>query len=349
VKGLRRTIAIAAIGSAVWALAPAVHASVATALGLSVSGAQLVDTNGTPVTLRGVNRAGTEYACIQGWGIFSGPSDASSVAAMASWHINTVRVPLNEDCWLNINGVNPAYGGANYQTAIVNYVALLHQYGLYAILDLHWNAPGVLPATGPQPMADADHAPAFWQSVAATFKTDPAVVFDLYNEPYGIDWNCWLNGCSSLGWQTAGMQSLVDAVRSTGATQPVMAGGLQWANDLSQWLVYKPVDPVHAVLASFHLYNFNACVTSSCWTGVILPVTRQVPVVTGELGENDCAHGFTDQYMPWADTNAVSYLGWTWDAWSNGCSLGPTLITAYDGTPTNFGVGLRDHLAALTH
>src|SRR5438105_15229965 len=111
----------------------------ATPLSISVAANRLVDGNGMAVRLLGVNRSGTEYACVQGWGIFDGPNDATSIAAMAAWHINAVRIPMNEDCWLNINGVSPAYGGAPYQGAIQSYVKLHHQYGLYAILDLHWN------------------------------------------------------------------------------------------------------------------------------------------------------------------------------------------------------------------
>ena len=153
-------------------------------LSVRVVGNQLVDGSGSTVQLRGVDRSGTEYACIQGWGIFDGPSDAASVAAMAAWHINAVRVPLNEDCWLGINGVSPSYGGAAYQTAIENYVTLLNSYGIYAILDLHWTAPGTTPATAQEPMPDQDHSPAFWTSVASTFSGNPAVLFDLFNEPY---------------------------------------------------------------------------------------------------------------------------------------------------------------------
>jgi hypothetical protein len=346
----KKLVIVALLSGAAGSFAPSVPTSAGFGPpALSVLGSQLRDQNGNTVVLHGVNRSGTEYACIQGWGVFDGPSDANSVAAIASWHTNAVRIPLNEDCWLNINGVNPAVGGANYQNAIVNYVNLLHQYGLFAILDLHWNAPGTQPATSAQPMADADHSPAFWQSVATTFRGDPAVVFDLYNEPYGIDWNCWLNGClTSAGWQTAGMQSLVNAVRSTGATQPLMLGGLSWANDLTSWLLNKPADPVNALVASLHLYNTNACNTLACWLGVVLPVARVVPVVTGELAENDCAHTFIDTYMQWADLNGVGYLGWTWNNWAGACSTGPTLIAAFDGTPTPFGIGLRDHLVAIS-
>jgi endoglucanase len=316
---------------------------------VSVDGNELVNGAGQPIRLLGVDRSGTEYACIQGWGIFDGPSDAASVAAMKSWHIDAVRVPLNEDCWLGINGVSARYGGAAYRAAVAGYVHTLQAAGLVVILDLHWNAPGSEPATGQQEMADADHSPAFWRSVASYFKSNHGLVFDLYNEPNGISWSCWLNGCvTSGGWEAAGMQSLVDAVRSTGATQPLMLGGLAWSNDLSQWLRYEPKDPLHELVASIHVYNFNACSTVSCWNETIAPVARQVPVVTGELGENDCASGFIDSYMEWADEEGVSYLGWTWDTgggWT--CTNGPSLITSYAGTPTPFGAGLEAHLAEL--
>src|SRR2546423_4883465 len=166
-------LALALLLSAVFPHTPPISARAAT-LSLSVSGNQLLDGTGTPIQLRGVNRSGAEYACIQGWGIFDGPSDAASVQAIASWHTNAVRVPLNEDCWLNINMGTSRYGGSTYQSAIVNHVNLLHANGLYAILDLHWNAPGTQKATGQQAMVDADHGPGFWSSVATTFKADPA-------------------------------------------------------------------------------------------------------------------------------------------------------------------------------
>ena len=89
---------------------------------LHVQGNQLVDSAGQVVRLRGVNRSGTEYACAQGWGFFDGPSDSASVAAIAAWKVNVVRVPLNETCWLAINGVAPAYSGANYRQAISDFV-----------------------------------------------------------------------------------------------------------------------------------------------------------------------------------------------------------------------------------
>ena len=187
---------------------------------------------------------------------------------------------------------------------------LLRQNGLYVIVDLHWNGGGTTKATGQQQMADADHAPAFWTGVAGAFKDDRGVVFDLYNEPHDIAWSCWLNGgCQVSGWNVAGMQQLVDAVRATGATNVLMVGGLGWSSDLTQWVANKPSDPLNNLAASVHTYNFSGCNASSCWTSSLQPVAAQVPLITGELGENDCAHGYIDGYMAWADAQGVSYLG----------------------------------------
>jgi hypothetical protein len=281
-----------------------------------------------------------------------------------------VRVPLNEDCWLGINGVDPKYSGETYRSAIAGYVAVLHQLGIYAVLDLHFAAPGTTKSTKQDektwPMADADHAPDFWRSVAGRFKSDPAVVFDLFNEPWGppanhngegIDWPCWQNGCVAAGYKIAGMQQLLDAVRGTGATQPVMLGGLEDANDMGGWLAHEPNDPLHQIVASYHQYagspdDTTYCWHQSCWDAVLGPIAARVPVVTGEMGEFDCAHGFIDGYMAWADAHGIGYLGWDWEANINAgddldCAKSPILISDYNGTPNNYGIGLRNHLRSL--
>jgi endoglucanase len=311
---------------------------------LGVRGNTLIDAHGKPVRLLGINRSGMEYPCIQGWGFADGPTDERAIAAMTAWRINTVRVPLNEQCWLGINGVPVRYSGPRYRTAVMAYVTRLHEAGLYVVLDLHWNAPGRQRAIRQQPMPDLDHAPAFWKSVARAFKTDRNVVFDLYNEPL-VSWHCWRDGCLlPEGWRAAGMQTLVDAVRSTGARQPIIATGVGAGNDLRSWLRYRPRDPAHNLVAGFHAYNFTRCTTPDCWEKEVEPVARSVPLIATELGQGGCSHGFIDRFMSWADSVGVSYLGWTWNP--SGCRA-PALITTWTGKPTAFGEGLHAHLARL--
>jgi hypothetical protein len=338
------------------------------ALALKVNGNQFVDAQGKPIRLLGFDRAGTEFRCIFGQGVFRGPVDDPSIMAMKSWHANAVRLPLNEDCWLNINGVNAMFGGDAYQSQVVDYVNQLHKQGIYAIVDLHWNAPGTTQAFAQQAGPDADHAVDFWTSVATKFRDDPAVVFDLYNEPIqnlgtpqGTDaWACWQNGgCdatilfgqnsthTAMTWKLTGMQQLVDAVRATGAKQPIMLGGLAYANDLSGWLAHMPHDPESQLVASVHVYNWNPCKDAACFDAQIAPVAAMVPVVTGEFGEGDCADTFMNNYMTWADQHGVSYLGWAWWVIPD-CSMNAfSIVSDYNGTPTALGMGLHDHLTQL--
>jgi endoglucanase len=312
---------------------------------LQVVDNRLVDRDGDPIRLLGVNRSGGEYACVGGHGIFAGPTDRRAISAMAAWGINAVRVPLNEHCWLGINDAPTQYSRARYRKAVKRYVDRLHGAGLYVVLDLHWNAPGDLPAGKQRPMADLDHAPSFWSSVARAFKDDHAVVFDLYNEPHDISWDCWRDGCTlSEGWRTAGMQALVDAVRDTGARQPIIATGIEWGTDLSSWLEHRPDDPADQLAAGLHFYDFAACTSPRCWRKTVDPVAREVPVVVTEFGERHCSGAFLERFMSWADSADVSYLAWSWNP--SGCAA-PALIESWDGRPTPSGERLRARLLAL--
>jgi hypothetical protein len=348
-----------AVLAAALAFALVAQAAAAAQPYVAVDGSHLVDEAGATIRLLGVDRSGAEYECLGGEQVFDGPTDEASVAAIAAWHVNAVRVPLNEDCWLGINGIATSVGGLAYQSAIEQYVQTLQAHGIVVILDLHWAAPGDHLAASQWPMADADHAPEFWKSVASAFASNHGVIFDLFNEPYITSWSCWLEGCatsyedegSTVTYQSAGMQSLVDAVRSTGAGQPIMLGGLGYSSDESEWLAHQPHDPDGQLVVSFHTYNFSACNSEACWNERIAPLAERVPVITGEMGENGCKDSYIDRYMPWADEHGISYLGWTWNStkapsyWS--CGEGPALIKTYAGKPTPFGAGLKRHLARL--
>jgi hypothetical protein len=320
---------------------------------IHVRGNRLVNRAGQLVRLLGVDRSGTEYSCVDGsHAIFSGPVDEDSIAAMSSWHINAVRVPLNEDCWLGINGVDPAISGYAYRAAISAYLGALHTAGLVTILDLHWAAPDDALSNYQGIMADADHGPAFWSSVAGWFRHDPAVMFDLYNEPAAISWECWRSGCRTIDrWQTAGMQALIDAVRATGAKQPILVGGLSYAEDLSGWLTHPLHDPARQLTASVHVYNEgpgSGCHAVSCWDRTIPAVAATTPVVTTELGEFGSGNDFLATYVNWLQTKpslSISVIGWSWDAALG--EGGPSLITSYAGTPTPFGEGLKTYFDEL--
>lgn len=321
--------------------------------GIRVQGNRLVDGAGNAVHLQGVNRSGTEYACIQGWGIFDGPSDSSSVQAIASWNVNVVRVLLNEDCWLNINGVDQQYAGQNYISAIVNYVNLLHQYGMYAEVSLIWGAPGAYQATYQAAAPDEDHSPAMWSSMAATFKNDPNVILAPWGETT-VGWKCFMRkGCdnqatygpSNQFYLTAAMQQAVNLMRKAGYGGVISIPCIDYANACgkingakyngSTWLESRPRDPERQLVAEAHVYGKNLCDTVSCFNSSMRPITKVAPMIFGETGEtydgSDCYPNYIPTFMNWADAHGVGYEAWTWDTWG-GCGV---LISDYNGTPAN--------------
>jgi hypothetical protein len=184
------------------------------------------------------------------------------------------------------------------------------------------------------------------------------VFFGVWGEPT-VSWSCFLNGCSNeTGYQTAGSQELVSAIRATGATQPIAVPGINYANDLSQWLTFEPSDSLHALVAEAHIYGNNSCGAQSggaCLTAEIAPITVQVPVIFGETGEtyddSECTSSNMKVILPWADAHNVGYAAWTWDTWGSCLSL----ISSYTGTPNTttpasaaYGQYVHDHLLAVS-
>jgi hypothetical protein len=368
-------------------------------LAISVSGSHFVNQSGAVVQLRGVNRPGTEYGCVQGLGFTSGVGSETTtlgyadsvVSTLLKWNasgvtgnaINAVRVPLNEDCWLGINGAPAAYSGANYKAFIQREVSDLTADRIYTILDLHWSGPGSYEATSQDVAPDADHSVTFWQQVATIFKGSPSVMFDLYNEPHiwcytgacsssyvtaaQTAWGCYLNGCSytygaddrmtsnrSTGYTftVAGSQQLVNTIRAAGADNVIYVEGLGYANAMDNWGNYLPSDPAHQLAAEIHTYpSSDTNVNNVTNLNAMLAdggLSSKYPVYVGEFGEAICSgasSGFTANTMNWADSLGYSYTAWGWDA-GEGCG-GPSLVTDDDtGAITTYGGIVRAHLQA---
>jgi hypothetical protein len=320
----------AVIAAATLGTADARVSAPAAARGLHVVGNRLLDGRGRLVRFHGVNRSGTEYTCIQGDGIFDGPSDAASIKAMASWHVNAVRIPLNEDCWLGIKSVPASMGGARYRQAIVSYVRLLHSYGMYAELALMWAAPGTYRATYQPGSPDRDHSPAMWASMARTFRNDPNVILSPWGETV-VDADCFLKGgvCAATygpqnkPYATAGMQQAVTVMRKAGYRGVISISGIDYANNLSEWLSHMPRDPRRQLIAETHVYGKNSCSSVSCFDKTLAPVARRVPLIFGETGEtydaSSCGAEHIETFLKWADAHRAGYFTWTWNTWGN-CS-----------------------------
>jgi endoglucanase len=350
----------------------------------------LVDPSGAVLQLHGVDRSGTEDSCDYSNSAFDTPVDQAAVDVMKTWNVNAVRVPLNASCWLNTNDV--MFGGKQYQDAINSYVALLTTNKLTVILDLHWTVPGNgMYQTKQLEMADADHAPTFWTDIATIYGNQPNIIFDLFNEPFLSDWDCWLVGgaCAksfdgTTTYTVAGMATLLKAVRTAGAKNVVILGGLGYSADFSQWLTKVNSIPtlpapndgltLENVAASWHTYS-NQSVETSCPSefnghsgtcvdgttnatnyGITAVLAAGFPVVAGEIG----TEVYASDPSPYSATQATMLDGWLestltymdgqqqgYMGWDWNTSAAPLLLANFDGTPSpHFGATYKAHLLA---
>ena len=209
---------------------------------LHVVGNKLANANGQTVVLHGTDISGSAYACEQngGYGFSDTPSGTSLDAPMLSWKLNSLTIGLDQDCWLGINGVPATYSGQNYINWVKAQVTSAESEGIYPVVAFFVGEPGTdtpnwsSTGNGNAPMPDNDHVPLMWEEIANTFKSDPNVIFRVYEEPwpdfYGsvnAAWQCWSSGDVQYGtssdstlaanWQSSpGTQTPPTATGSTG-------------------------------------------------------------------------------------------------------------------------------------
>lgn len=339
-----------------------------------VEGNRIVDArSGREFVPRGVNWSSFEYACAQGWGystldtLVARDPYAAEAKAIARWGANTVRVPLNQDCWLGTRGapVSDQYEERTvegYREEVHEFVTALNKEGLVVVLDLHSRKRIGQPEFGNLAMPDSESI-AFWTSVAGAYADNPSVMFDAFNEPYSrynssgtrhlfdLTWKCWRDGgcqapveddqTASVGrvtYPVQGMAAVVSAIRTAGAEQPVLLGGLDYANDLSHWLEFAPDDD--QLVAAFHSYDFKHCSTEDCWAGVLGKLSDSVPLLTSELGAEKPQKGYVGRYLEWADAHHLGALFWVWADHPGD----PMALVGERGKPTAYGVEVRNWL-----
>jgi aryl-phospho-beta-D-glucosidase BglC (GH1 family) len=322
--------------------------------GYYTSGATVCTADGEPHLFHGVARPSMEWGSTgqgEGQGI-----TAADLRAIASWHANVVRVALNQDFWLKDAALyDPLYAGT-----VARVVHDAEAAGLDVILDLHWSDEGNLAAalwtkqdggkaqdsklfSNQQPMADVN-SKQFWSEVAATYKDDGHVLFELYNEPHSIPWGAWLNGGNASGFQIVGMQELYDTVRAAGADNVVIAGGLSYAFDLSG--VGANAIKGYNILYASHPYFPQD--PTSFWQSRFgyLASSDIAPVILTEFGDaraGACTPAWNTNLIQFADSLQISWTAWAW--WAGDCSF-PALISDWQYTPTEQGQVVKDALLA---
>jgi hypothetical protein len=298
--------------------------------GYYVAGNTVCTSVGQPHLFHGVDRPSLE------WSPTGQNISAADFQLMATgWNANVVRIALNQDFWL----ADSPYANAGYPALVDSAVKWAEQAGMDVILDLHWSDAGTLGGCNggcQELMADANSI-TFWSQLAAVYKNDGRVLFELYNEPHDVTWATWLSGGpTSEGWTAAGMQQLYDAVRGAQADNLVIAGGLQYAYDLSG----VPDNRIkgYNILYATHPYGGAPEKAPARWDSGWGFLTRTDPVIVTEFGDGaDCGtdtaiQTYVSSLISYADLHLASWTAWAW--FPGGCQF-PAIIGDWQGTPTS--------------
>ncbi|HEX4125333.1 MAG TPA: cellulase family glycosylhydrolase [Tepidisphaeraceae bacterium] len=322
---------------------------------LHVSGNQLIDPTGKPVWLQGLCLDSLE------WSAKGEHLDASIPVAIEQWHANVIRLPISREYWDGRGHYQKPDGGAAYREVVDRCVEATVGRGAYLVLDLH--------RFGPPDQADAD----FWKDAATRYKNFPGVIFELFNEPHSLSWRLWRDGGSLADAAndknvvennektdqatTVGMQALVDAVRSTGARNLIVAGGLDWGYDLSgvvNGFALHDTPGADGIMYSSHIYPWK-----KGWQHATLDAAAKFPVFVGEVGNINAWSDFkfippSQQTEPVGPTSQwpIDMLGMiqkyklNWTGFSFHPRCGPEIISDWNYTPTDYwGVFVKQALA----
>ena len=317
---------------------------------LKVSGNRLVNPAGQEVWLQGLNVPSLE------WSVGGEQVHKSVLVGIDEWKANVIRIPVKEQYWF---GESQPDGGKSYRDTVDQMITLAANRGAYVVLDLHrYRAPTAKFVT-------------FWKDAAARYKNHPAVLFDLLNEPHDTSWEVWRNGgfvgdkktmdqaafltpeerAGLNGFESVGMQALLDAVRSTGARNIVVVGGLDYAYQLDGILNGYALDDTpegNGIMYSCHIYPWK-----SGWQKYLLDAAAKHPILLGEVGADANKMTFMplEQQEDW-ETWTPAILGLiqqyrlNWTGWCFHPKASPRMLLDWDYTPTPFwGQQAKDALA----
>jgi hypothetical protein len=249
-------------------------------------GGQILGPQGNPFTPEGVQLLGPSLA--EGsWRTNDSQhiTPAMVQAARTFWRANTTRLQLSS---ANLFA-QPPYDAA-YLARVDQIVGWASALQMNLILSLQYEV------TTHQTKPTADSV-AFWQVVAAHYRANPHVFFDLFNEPdpsqtlgqttdNAAVWAFWHDGgIGADGRRYVGLQQLVDTVRASGAQNLILAEGPAWGKDLRQLPSYL-LQGGNVVYAIHPYLNSGFLVTPAQWDAWFgtFAASGRAPVVADEWG-----------------------------------------------------------------
>ena len=255
---------------------------------LSVSGTQLVDSNGAPVQLKGpssmwLNWENTGYA-----------ESKQGLAWMRdSWKAKVVRAAMG----ITPNGAylsDPDKAKSQVNTIVQNAIDL----GLYVIVDWHEET-----AQNHQSQAIA-----FFTELAQTYGSHPNIIYETFNEPLNVDWSAVLKPYH---------EAVVAAIRAVDPDNVIILG----TPNYSQFVDSAALDPLVGDNLMYTLHFYSCTHKAVLRARGDFALARGLPLFVTEWGATNSDGGKTGSlcldeaqlWHDWMNQNGISWAAWKWD------------------------------------
>ena len=268
---------------------------------LQVKGTQLRDERGAAVELHGMSSHGIQW--------FPQYVSKQAIANTAAYGANLFRVAMytGEGGYLS----NPSLK----QTAFAAMDAAIAN-DMYVIIDWHILSDG-------NPKAHLSEAQAFFREVSAKYGSNPAVLYEICNEPNG-----------AVSWQSdikPYAEAVVKTIRASAPKSIILIGSGTWSQDLQD----PASDPVSGTNLMYTCHFYAG--THGQWLRdrISQAMQKGLPVFVTEWGTSraDGSGGvFTAESEQWL--TFLHQKGISWANWSL-CDKSETSAALKPGTPAN--------------
>ena len=265
---------------------------------LHISGNHIVDSHGKVFMLQGMSTHGIMWSDDTNTYPFSGILSASSLKVLRDdWKCNAVRIAMYTEEWGGYTTSSDF--AAQAKQKVINGVANATSLGMYVIIDWHILNDG-------NPQKHQSEAIAFFSEMAAKYKNQSNVIFELCNEPNG--------GVSWAGNIKPYCEAVVKAIRGKGAKNLIICGTGTWSQDIHQVIGNRLSDNNCAYTLHFYAN------THTDWLRQRLEqcYNSGLPVLVTEFGTCDASGngGFNEsQTRQWYSLLAKLKVGWfNWSA-----------------------------------
>ncbi|MBR1736788.1 MAG: cellulase family glycosylhydrolase [Firmicutes bacterium] len=255
---------------------------------LKVSGTQLVGEKGEPVVLHGMSSHGIAW--------FPDFTSEQSIVNTKAYGANVFRVAMYT---AEYNGYTTS-GEAAANTKAIAYKAIdaAAKNDMYAIIDWH-----ILSDNNPQ--MHKDEAIAFFDEVSKKYADDPAVIYEICNEPHGVNWSSDIKPYA---------QEVIKTIRANAPQSLIIVGTNTWSQDVDEaskdLLDYDNIMyTLHFYAGTHYLSNFKPRVEAALANGAPIFVTEWGS--TDASGNGNVNVESTKEWLAYLESKNISWANWS--------------------------------------